>query len=314
MKTTHILKHLVFAGIALTAVPAMATSVQNDNHFKAIDSTMNAMDYLLQKPDPNEKFESKKFGDHLFISAGGGLDWTRGSENSLGQHDKFGYRFGISMGDWITPVHGWKVGFEAGKHYGVNKSQPNFVAIEADYLMNLSSLLRGYSADRRFELLGLAGVEVEGVFADGKKKMAAGVHLGFQPRVYVSPTTYLYLEPRLGAYTDGIDMADTWHKYDWNASVMLGIGFRMNPISGFRVDNSAFVNERFGDNIFFGANLSGHALLRTWNNIGDRLGATGGLFVGKWFSATSALRLSGNCGVLNSLSTNHHWVAIGDID
>lgn len=318
MKTIDITRYLIFvAGTLISYSPVSATeSVSTQNKMVAIDSTMNALDYVLQRPNPNETFESKKFGDHLFFSAGGGTDWTRSNNGPLGIHPKTSYRFGLSVGDWITPAHGWRLSLEGGKHKGVNGSQPKFIGLSADYLMNFSSLLRNYDPDRRFELIGVVGLELEGVFKNRhNRKMAYGVHIGIQPRLYLSPMTYLFLEPRIGYYSDGIDMATSWNRYDWNASVMAGIGFRLNPLRGFKVDNSLFVNESFADNLFYGSNAGVNTLLKASSSNSEyAYGATVGAFVGKWFSATSALRLSGHAGVINQPQSPARWVGIGDID
>ena len=58
----------------------------------AIDSTMNALDYVLQRPAPAEKFAHKRFGYHLFISAEAGPDWMRTNTNLTGASSKTGYR------------------------------------------------------------------------------------------------------------------------------------------------------------------------------------------------------------------------------
>lgn len=68
---------------------------------------MNAIDHILQRPSGNPVFDNKRFGDHLFISGGAGISVLGTSlENRNGQSIRPSYRFGINLGDWITPVHG----------------------------------------------------------------------------------------------------------------------------------------------------------------------------------------------------------------
>lgn len=317
MKTIDITPYIIFvAGTIFSSSPALADeSEPSQKKMVAIDSTINALDYVLQKPDPNETFESKKFGDHLFLSIGGGADWTRSDNSTFSLSSRPEFRLGISAGDWLSPVHGWRLSLEFGKHRGVNRSTPKFIGLSADYLMNFSSLLRNYNPDRRFELIGLAGIELEGVFKNRhNKKMAYGFHIGLQPRLYLSPMTYLYMEPRIGFYSDGIDMASTWNRYDWNASVMVGIGFRMNPLKGFKVDNSLFVNESFADNLFFGVNAGVNTILNSPSGTGYAYGATVGAVIGKWFTAASALRLGAHAGTVNQPRSRNRWLGLGDID
>ena len=84
---------------------------------KALNDTasvgMNALDYVLQRPLGNSSFENKRFGDHFFLSAGGAV-------SVYGQRPGSGFRPGahgeLSFGDWVTPVHGWRVSLAAGSH------------------------------------------------------------------------------------------------------------------------------------------------------------------------------------------------------
>ena len=112
---------------------------------KALNDTastgMNAIDHVLQKPLGSPVYEQKRFGDHLFISAGGAI-------SSYGHRPVDGFRPGlqaeISLGDWITPAHGWRMNLDGGVHSRfTGENWKVFGAVSADYLMNFSSLLRG---------------------------------------------------------------------------------------------------------------------------------------------------------------------------
>ncbi|MFG6412161.1 MAG: hypothetical protein K1V92_14655, partial [Bacteroides acidifaciens] len=62
-----------------------------------------ALQYMLQKRPANEKFESNKFNEHLFFSAGvGPYSLLSGKETQ----DGLGMTARLFMGKWITPVHG----------------------------------------------------------------------------------------------------------------------------------------------------------------------------------------------------------------
>ena len=303
-----------FAGESVQAPAAEEVTVVETVTVR--DSTINALDYVLQRPAPARTFESKRFGDHLFLNAYAGPDWSRSNVGTLtgGQH-RPGGRLGLSIGDWVTPVHGWRVSLEAGKHQGLNGNRPWFGAISADYLMNLSNLLRGENPSRRFELVGLLGMEFDLIHQSGlPKDKAFGVRMGLQPRFYFTPTTYIFLEPRLGIFTDGIDAARSWHRHDWNASFLIGFGYRMNPRKGFKVDNSLFENDSFGDNMFFGVGGGVNLLGSSINSLSSRLGPVGNVFVGKWFNATSGLRLSASGAKLRQPSYTRRWAGWVDVD
>ena len=243
--TKSVCAALLFCPLSILA------STQNSALSEQRDSTMNALDYVLQRPNPNPRFETKKFGDHLFLSGSIGPDWMRSNDGATGIGSETGMRAEISVGDWLTPVHGWRFTLGAGRHSGVDGSKPYFLGASIDYMMNLSALVRGEKPSRRFEIMALGGVELEALHKSGAgTKMAAGLHIGFQPRLYLSNTTYLFLEPRFGFYSDNLDLVSTWHRFDWNASLLIGLGYRINPRPGFHRDNSLFDSERFGDNMF----------------------------------------------------------------
>ena len=279
------------------------------------DSTFNALDYVLQRPAPARKFETKKFGDRLFLSVEGGPSWMRKRDGIIGGSN-LGYRAGVTVGDWVTPVHGWRIGLSAGRHYGEGEYKPFFGALSADWLINLSSLLRDDNPERPFELIGAIGAEVQGLHRSGHKLWgAAGVRLALQPRVYLTQSTYLYIEPRLGLYTDGLDDHKSWHRYDWDAQIMIGLGYRLNQGIGRRmVDNSLFVNDMFRNNLFCGFS-GGLAILGTnTDNIKDRLSPQVSVFAGKWFTPVSALRVQLGGGALRELNQKRRWDGMVDID
>ncbi|MCM1401386.1 MAG: hypothetical protein NC189_05180, partial [Bacteroides sp.] len=68
------------------------------------DSTMNALDYVLQRPAPSPRYEHKRFGDRLFLTGAVGPDWTRSKDGQLGATSRTGVRGGLSVGDWVSPV------------------------------------------------------------------------------------------------------------------------------------------------------------------------------------------------------------------
>lgn len=76
--------------------------------------------------------------------------------------------------------------------------------------------------------------------------------MGMQTRFNFSPLTFFYLEPRIGIYSDGIDGIKTWMRYDWEASLMAGLGYRLlsDPVRRkapfFGADQGFFVSVEGG--------------------------------------------------------------------
>ena len=303
--------HTILCVSAVVLASADSLSAQTE----AYDSTFNALDYVLQRPAPARRFETKKFGDRLFISAEGGPAWMRAHDGFIGGANS-GYRAGLTVGDWVTPVHGWRVGISGGRHHGEGEHKPFFGAVSADWLINLSSLLRDDNPSRRFELIGALGAEVQGLHREGHKLWgAAGVRMALQPRLYLTQSTYLYLEPRLGIYTDGLDDHKSWRRYDWEAQVMIGLGYRLNEGLGYRrVDNSLFVNDMFRNNLFFGFSGSIAALGNNLSGLKDRISPQATIFAGKWFTASSGLRIQVGGGAIKEAGRSRRWDGMADVD
>ena len=304
----------IYMTISACALPAAAAAATDGP--VVIDSTMNALDYVLQRPAPAERFAQKRFGDRLFISVEAGLERMRPNTSLTGPSSENGFRAGFTIGDWVTPVHGWRLGVNAGRHYGMRDYKPYFAGLSLDYMMNLSALLRGDNPSRRFELVGTMGLEGQALHRDGHRLWwAAGARIGLQPRVYVTSSTYIYLEPRLGVYDDRIDDVKTWHKYDWNASLMLGLGYRMAGGKGISVDNSLFENNHFRDNLFMsvaGGMTSIGSNTADWRN---RTAPSGTVSIGKWFSAPAGLRLSATgTQVKQPAGMKNRYATIADLD
>lgn len=248
----------------------------------------NGLDYMLQKPARNERFARKKFGDHLFFSGEAGVIMDR-SAGSLFVTPGIGLRSGIAVGDWFTPVHGVRVGLNAGLHNGLASVNPYFVGFSADYLMNLSALLRKDNPARMFELIGVAGGEYQLLYRRGNWTHGGGFRLGMQTRFNFSPLTFFYLEPRVGIYSDGIDGISTWMHYDWEASLMAGLGYRLLAAPVRR--HEPFWGADQG--LFF--SLAGGMASTLTSSVNPLLdpGCTTMLSIGEQFTPVSAFRLSG---------------------
>ena len=135
-----------YAAVALFLMLSVALQAQD----------YGALKYMLQKRPANERFESNKFNEHLFFSAGLG---PYGLLTSGGQ-DGMGMTANAFIGKWFTPVHGARLGATLGYLPSeVYNSKIKMVGGSFDYLLNISSLTFGYNEQRRFELLGIAGVE-----------------------------------------------------------------------------------------------------------------------------------------------------------
>ncbi len=253
---------------------------------RGLATGFNGAEHVLQKPAENEKYPNKKFGDHLFLMGEAGITMDR-SQNSWFSSPGLGMRAGVQVGDWFTPVHGMRVGLNAGRHNGGAVSNPFFVGLSADYLMNLSSLLRKENLKRRFELIAAFGLEYQALFQHYDWSHAGGFRFGLQPRLNFTPMTFFFVEPRIGFYTDKIDGIDTWRGYDWEASILGGFGYRLQS-EPYR-KNSPFGGVGRGWYLSAGAGVTG--VFDHGFRMPGELGPAGLLAVGNQLTPISSVRL-----------------------
>ncbi len=314
---------LFIAATTITGIHAQQPAEQQQEQQPIPDTTrtnprehvqINALDHVLQKGSGNEYFQHKKIGDRLFFSADGGFTMMH-SKDAVARINRPKVQLGVSVGDWLTPVHGVRLGLNVGE-YGSSTGDPRHIGLSADYLMNLTSLLHKEKLDRTVEVIGLAGGELQMVRKDGGWSMNPGFRIGIQTRFNVSRSTFLYIEPRIGIYTDNIDAAKSVLGYDYQASLMLGLGYRLNGGQGFRsISSEPFSCENFVENLFYG--ISAGATSFFTENIDHMFSHTrpiGSLFVGKQFSSSSALRLSASVGYAQNFPDLRSKMALIDLD
>lgn len=241
---------------------------------------MNAIDHVLQKPLPLPKFGDDS-PSRFFMSFGGGVALT-------GRSVRPGLLGEFSLGSWITPVHGWRLSLSTGVQ-SVNKGEkyPYYGSASVDYLMNFSSLLRGYDPTRKFELLGAVGLEYERMRIDGTWGNEFGARAALQARFNVSRSLYLYAEPRLALLHGRHFGPDNFRRFRPVMSFNVGMGYRLLSKKERHNRSSKFFNTD-DSNLFFSAGggatfASGHS---------NDYGPTFAVNVGKWLSEVSALRLN----------------------
>ena len=90
-----------------------------------------ALQYMLQKRPANEKFESNRFNEHLFFSAGIGPYSLLTSGDS---QDGMGMTAHLFMGKWITPV-------ETAREYYIKAIAANRLEKIGDAIMSIEKAL-----------------------------------------------------------------------------------------------------------------------------------------------------------------------------
>ncbi len=280
-------KYILYSACLLTMLGQVdkLTAQEKSDSLTLRSGYENAFDYLLQKPVKNEKFPDKNFGDHFFLMGGVGLNWLGADGSSPAM------QVSIMAGDWLTPVHGVRAGVKVGQiDYGTGKNK--IAGMEVSYLLNLTALQQAsYSLQRTFELSFLAGVE--GIYARelGTSQWGGGVHTGFLGTFRLSNLTYVYLEPRVTFYSNGITpLADpSWRKYKFAGSMNVGLAYRL--LSGDYRGSDKYSNQSGDDNMFISIGIgTGTPLQKSFKKTMKNLGLTGSVAIGKEVNAYSTFR------------------------
>lgn len=325
--TSHFLRHVAMLMMLACALLASAQSdaivsveagdtmgdntesVSNDT----VSSGFNALDYVLQRPNRNQFYKPKKFGDHLFIALEAGAGWFHNPER-LFDFEGTDAKFGINVGDWVTPVHGWRVGINGGSHRLDGGHKPFYVGMSADYIANLSALVRGDNPSRKFEVIGTAGIEYQLNHHCSNNYNIFGFRLGLQGRWNFSKSMFAYIEPRIGGYfgpgiTHGTQTQSDFH-YRVEPSIMVGLGMRCLSRREIIENSDPFESKSFEHNMFYEVSV-GWINLKKHNGrsaIFDDHNMEFAYSAGKWFTPESGLRLTATYG---KLSHPHQFVMAG---
>lgn len=262
----------------------------------------SALDYVLQYRQWSKKYDDKKFGDHLFLETGAGLNTTEGGTFKREGTGKFGAQAQIAIGDRITPEHGVRIGLGA-LYTKRADGRVKAINLTLDYLLNFTAIGSArYENFAPFEIYGVAGIDVNygqchtNDEAKVEKAKGLGMHIGLRGQYHLSNFTYLYLEPRVGLLQD-ILVSGNESPYGYRPVVSLsaGMGYDLLHRSVRRKMTS---NDNWNKNFFnhmFVTAFGGPQLLVTTavGNFKDDMGARAGVGFGKWFSPAVGLRFTG---------------------
>lgn len=293
---------------ALLLFAAPGASAKTD--YKLNDTVrvgFNALDHVLQKPLPSRTFPDGLKPSRFFISGGAGFSMT-------GLHTRPGARGELSLGYWFSPVHGARLNFGAGLHSEYSgMPRVYFGAVSADYLMNFTALLRDYRSSRTFELIGGLGAEYQRIRRDGVWGNEVGARMSLQARFNVSPSLFLYAEPRLTLLAGTHFGGDASRRFRPDASFFVGLGYRLLRGDERRYGTDDFLNID-DSHIFFSVGGGATSYLRglSRHSIDGIVSAN----FGKWFSSASGLRLRAEIGRYGVVprKTNRRYIAAGALE
>ena len=225
----------------------------------------------IRKRFGNEQFENRI----LYVS--GGLQGIVQDMKGAGPVGE------IMLGRWRNPAFGWRAGFifENHKERGRNK---NFNGVGADWLFNLSTFAAGYDPDRKFNFIGLAGIQA-GIdpFAE-KTRAIIGIRGGIQATASLSDNIAVYLQPQLTLRTE--------RKANENIRTLLpglqlGISYKGNASKAkltSKEKGKRFVSTSYGLGLYSGTIKA--------KDVNDKFHNVTRVAVGQWLSPLSGVRLS----------------------
>lgn len=282
--------------IAATFACLCAATAQGQNY--------GALQHMLQKRPANEHFQSNRPNEHLFLSAGIGVNQLLTGGNTQDGPSVSVY---LQGGKWFTPIHALRVGINGSTlSSGIYSNKIKMIGGNLDYLLNISSLALGYDAKRRFELLAVTGAEVgyskvSSVNANTHSGCYYGLYMGLQGNIRLSHTLDFFIEPRIGLYNDAYTHTDTWRNYQQRLAVLAGINYTPAAPMGTRIYFDDFENSHLSDHLFISLWGGIHALKAgSIENSLKGLGPQAGVSIGRWMTPLSGLRLSAELGYVDT--------------
>lgn len=274
---------------------------------------LNALDYKLQKPLGNDTFptEAKGISKHFFIGAGIGI----GSQTETVSLPRPGMNFTGRVGTWFTPVFGARVVAKAGvtSLHTSEQTYTWFGGFQADLLVDMTTLLRGYNPNRKFGLISTLGVEGGALRYYGTLGKQFGAGASLQARYNIGNSLYLFAEPRIAVLAGTRFGGFEHHPYRMkiNPTVSVGLGYRIITGEERRLEASDF-NQTKDDNLYFGAGIGG------WTGLhyATRIHFGGSAYAGKMFSSTSGLQFTAALGHKggNHVTERERVFTIGTLD
>ncbi|WP_321424498.1 hypothetical protein [uncultured Bacteroides sp.] len=280
---------------------------------RAQDHKLNAdyMTHTLQKVPQFKGFEGGDSIPHYFLELYGGSSFSLAPAAKGIQHP--GMEMGAAVGRWITPIHGARLGV-FGKYYisyPLGKTvKSNELGASLDYLMNLSALAEDFNANRKFELLGIAGGEY--LLPQFKKGANGtfGIRTGLQARFALNQGSVFFIEPRVGIYSDNLDFTDSWRGYNVAGSIVGGVEFR--TLSRSKRSTEKFTTSAFRDHSFLISGMGiGSLVAQGGSNFYKYMGGSFFAGAGRWLSPFSGVRVVGKASVFKYPPTKSKVSGIG---
>ena len=292
MKT---LLHRITIGLIVlfTCTTIWGQTVQDSiKNSKGFDATQEAFQKRYRFPDA-VPFDTL-WKNNISFSVYGGLD--RFIPRGDGDFNT-GPVMGVGMNWRFAPAHTVRGVLQYGSFARkIDNEMLRRFGLQADYLLNITSFMKGYNPGRLFEISAMAGIGYQYASFLGNNEHAADLHFGVQLKLHPTSQVDFFLEPRFSFLSDGIDHSDqkNWHKYDMTYGAVVGMTYHLKdwkPFGGIRLLDG----DKMLDNTFISVAGGGQfQISKLTNEIGltKAIGPHVAVSVGKWLVPAFGLRFS----------------------
>lgn len=297
----------------LAGSTSIATAQKSTVKLHGRDSEgFNALDHVLQKPLANPEFPEgqKGFFNNMFVGVNAGASLF--GYKSVGGI-RPGFSLGGHIGGWFTPVHGFELTGGVGRHSvfeGVKNAY--YGSVKADYMLNMSALMRGYNPDRVFECIGTIGPVYHLIRQSGVNSNSIGGATSIQMRLNANRMFYLFAQPELTMiagtrYNTTVSHVRMYTDFGMN----VGLGYRM--LTGERREQGHIEMSQEGvDNLYFGA---GGGLFNYYPNTLEAMSPVISGHIGKALTALSSFQFTANLGHrCKGPGVTNRFAGIGSLD
>ena len=245
-----------------------------------------------------DRFHSSLFRDNVFLFSGLGIGGLIAPGCS--DLDRYaGGNFFAGLGKWFSPYSGARLTGKATVFkYPVTKNKVKALGLQADYLLNLNNLFYGYDASRFFNLTAVTGFNYD-YLRNGKDQNLFGVGAGLKASFKLSDEFCFFLEPRVNYYPGQYYATGLNGEYHSRANFMINAGFELNSNpQKFSSTKKKMENSSLADNTFIGIAYGFNSPMKQAAFYKNNVDPRAALYVGKWFTGISGLRLSADLGKL----------------
>lgn len=199
-------------------------------------SDKSALDYSYQSIErwTGSRFsEAVTFFDRSYLSFDMGITKMWGISDMV-EGASIGILSNISFGHWIAPIHGLEVNFSIGAipyaSWTLDSQQKGayspdltkYWAVGLTYMVHLSSYASKSERSKRWELIGLAGVDLRQY-----EKYSLEANVGMRLQYNVDPRIGIYLEPTISLFNNKLDKQSS-QKFTAQVTPSISLGFSVH--------------------------------------------------------------------------------------